>query len=459
VYRRRHDPITWGLIALDTIIFFVIWMRGPAAKEATVLALGHAREAVWEGEFWRLLTAVFLHDGWWHLFLNMFVLQSFGRHVERLVGSVRFLALFLAAGLGGSLFFQATSTAGLAVGASGAVAGVVGAFLVVWARFTSRSVAGARLRLLASFAFVVLGDLAFGYLIHHLQPRVGIAVSAHFGGLVTGAALGHAFAIGDAAAPPVLRRLVPISAGLIVFFGICLYAAAPTMKEIADGIRLRDLSLELERDDVDAALATWREFRPESNEVRSQLGYEILYRLLEGGRKDLASGLLEELIQDAEAELARLHSNRNEVDPWHFYREKARLLNEIAWSMALRGEDLKVALDYAEAAVSLGRERVQGAWLESLFGGNSAPDLATSLNTQGWIEVLVGRHEAGIEHLSEAARMDPRGVYYVWLALAHERLGNRREAREAADLARKARDPMPRYERRLLEELEADLGG
>ena len=347
----------------------------------------------------------------------------------------------------------------LAVGASGAIAGVVGAFLVVWARFTSRSAAGALLRLLASFAFVVLGDLAFGYLIHYLKPNVGIAVSAHFGGLVTGAALGHAFGIGDAAAPPTLRRLVPISAGLVVFFGICLYAAAPTMKEIADGIRLRELTLELERNDVEAALASWREFRPDSTAQRSRLGWEILDRLLEGGRKDLASGLLEELIHDAEGERARLDSNRNKLDPWLFYREKARLLNEIAWYMALRGEGLQVALDYAEAAVSLGRQRVQGAWLESLFGGESAGDLAASLHTQGWIEVLVGRHEAGIEHLSEAARMDPGPVYYVWLALAHERLGNRREAREAMDLAKKARGPMPRYERRLLEELEADLGG
>ena len=86
-------------------------------------------------------------------------------------------------------------------------------------------------------------------------------------------------------------------------------------------------------------------------------------------------------------------------------------------------------------------------------------ELAESLNTQGWIEVLIGRQEAGIEHLSEAARMNPKGAYYLWLALAHERSGNRREAREAADLARKAGDPMSRYERRLLEELEADLGG
>jgi len=459
VYRQRHCPVTWGLVALNTVIFFVIWIQGPAVKEAALLEFGHLREAVWTGEVWRLLTAVFLHDGWMHLLLNMFVLHSFGRHVERLVRSLRFLGLYLAAGLGGSIFFQATSDAGLAVGASGAVAGVVGAFLIVWARFTSRTAAQARLRLLASFAFVVLGDLAFGYLIRHLHPGVGIAVSAHFGGLVTGAALGHAFGIGDAAAPRAVRRLIPVSAGLLVFFAICLYATAPPGRELADRARLRELALELERGDLDAALAFWREFRPSASEIRSELGYEILDRLLAGGRKDLATRLLEELIQDANLELAHLDAERGKQDPGELQRQVARLSNELAWYKALRGQDLGDAFVHAEVAVSLGRERVRRAWLERLFGGESLGYLAASLNTQGWIEVLLGRNEAGIEHLSEAARMDPKGVHFVWLALAHERSGNRREAREAAELARKAGDPMPRYERRLLEELEADLGG
>src|SRR3954466_6576914 len=90
-----------------------------------------------------LLTSTFLHFGWLHLFFNLLYLAVFGPPVERRLGSVAFGMLYLMSALGGSiahLLAQPLSTQA-AVGASGAVAGVIAAFLVLYPNATLGSLA------------------------------------------------------------------------------------------------------------------------------------------------------------------------------------------------------------------------------------------------------------------------------------------------------------------------------
>ena len=137
---------------------------------------GVAGFAVFElGEYYRLLTAMFLHAGIIHIAFNMLVLHQLGTPLELKLGSAKFTMIYFVSGLGGSIasvLFNDPFT--LSVGASGAIFGLMGAYFVV-----SRS-----LRLDASQIRVMIGiNLVIGFVIP------GIDWHAHLGGLAAGAAV------------------------------------------------------------------------------------------------------------------------------------------------------------------------------------------------------------------------------------------------------------------------------
>lgn len=152
-------------------------------------------EGVVNGEYYRLLTSMFLHYGVIHLLLNMWALWVVGGVLEPLLGRVRFLALYLVSGLGGSVAVYLTT--GIAAelfnrqmfgafnsataGASGAVFGLFGAFYVVLRRMR-RDTSGITVLLVINLIFTLTVP--------------GISVAGHLGGLVTGAlaAVGLAYA-------------------------------------------------------------------------------------------------------------------------------------------------------------------------------------------------------------------------------------------------------------------------
>jgi membrane associated rhomboid family serine protease len=133
-------------------------------------------------EPWRLLTSVFVHSTSliFHVLLNMYTLWIFGQLLEGLLGRWRFLALYLIAGLGGSagVVWLADPTTAV-VGASGAIFGLMGAFLVIQRRLGGQT----------TQLFVLLAiNLVIGFV-----PGWNIAWQAHLGGLVAGALVGLVF--------------------------------------------------------------------------------------------------------------------------------------------------------------------------------------------------------------------------------------------------------------------------
>jgi rhomboid protease GluP len=138
-------------------------------------------ELVAAGETWRLFTAMFLHIGVLHLLFNLYALNALGPLVEGYFGHVRFLAIYLLAGLYGSLASYAFSPAASA-GASGAIFGLAGATTVYFLRY--RDNFGARGRAILQNMLVVLAvNLVFGF----VAP--GIDNWGHMGGLVGGVVL------------------------------------------------------------------------------------------------------------------------------------------------------------------------------------------------------------------------------------------------------------------------------
>lgn len=190
--------VTCGLIALNVGLFLLYW---PLGSDEHAMALFHhwglvpMRLSAVEGGI-TLLVALFLHGGWLHLGLNMLFLWIFGGRLEEELGSFRFLGLFFACGILGGLvhWAMAPDSAVPVIGASGAVAGIMGGYLLLFPR--------ARVDMLVwyvvGFRFIVLPAwLILGlWLMVQIWGGVrspagvaGVAFWAHTGGFLAGFAL------------------------------------------------------------------------------------------------------------------------------------------------------------------------------------------------------------------------------------------------------------------------------
>jgi rhomboid protease GluP len=138
------------------------------------------------GEYWRLLTSMFLHISYMHLFFNCYALFVIGTELERILGWGRFLVIYLLSGLFGSLASYAFSP-NLSAGASGAIFGLIGALAAFFTLHRQQLGAWGQRRLI-NIAILVVINLFLGF----TQP--GIDNMAHLGGLVSGFALGWALA-------------------------------------------------------------------------------------------------------------------------------------------------------------------------------------------------------------------------------------------------------------------------
>jgi len=134
------------------------------------------------GQWWRMFTAVLLHGSMFHILFNMWALYVFGPQIERESGSLPFLAIYLSAASGGSLFvFWFSDPFTFSIGASGAIFGLFGVWL-----------AGAYRLRHTYFGRRVLSQLGILLAINFALPLFipNIAWEAHLGGIVTGVLIG-----------------------------------------------------------------------------------------------------------------------------------------------------------------------------------------------------------------------------------------------------------------------------
>ena len=180
---RNVAPVTFTLIAIDVLIFIAGEMD-PALGRRMILEGAHLPALVSAGEWWRALSAVFLHGGFTHVLFNMWALFVFGPSLEHRFGRASFGALYLACGLGGSALYQVVGRDVYAVGASGAIFGLMGALLTsaYGQRFTPAG------RAVFSQVLLLLGiNLAIPFIV----PNV--AWEAHVGGLIIGVVIASAW--------------------------------------------------------------------------------------------------------------------------------------------------------------------------------------------------------------------------------------------------------------------------
>jgi membrane associated rhomboid family serine protease len=173
--------VTKALIAINVLVFLANLAQGSNLNQTSgsIFEKGalYIHGGLDQGEWWRLITAAFLHGNLIHLGMNMLVLWIVGAPVEQAIGRGRFLILYLVSGLAGSAGALILSPDAVTVGASGAIFGILGAALVLESRGS-----------------YVLGGQAFGLIAFNLILTFAIASTAHIsigghlGGLAGGAA-------------------------------------------------------------------------------------------------------------------------------------------------------------------------------------------------------------------------------------------------------------------------------
>lgn len=207
--------VTWALIALNVLAFFLELSQGSeGALQSFVTAWGVVPREYAVGRdlapsiplpFWStLFTSMFLHGGWMHLIGNMGYLWIFGDNLERVMGHGRYVVFYLLCGVAAGaahIAFNSSSTVP-SVGASGAISGVLGGYILLFPRNKVRVLT--RGGVAAVPAFVMLGIWILIQLVSGVGAMAktdetsGIAYMAHIGGFAAGLLLVKLFAAGRA---------------------------------------------------------------------------------------------------------------------------------------------------------------------------------------------------------------------------------------------------------------------
>lgn len=201
---RDHNPsghrpyVTWGLIAVNIAVFLAYWPAGTDASTAQIFQdWGIVPARISQGQaLYTLFTSLFIHGGWFHIGLNMLFLRIFGDNLEAEMGSLRFLGFYLLAGLVAGLmqYLSAVNSTLPVAGASGAVAGVMGGYLLMFprARVDLLFYLIVAFRVIAVPAWVLLSLWLVLQIYGGLSTPSGsssVAFWAHVGGFLAGVAM------------------------------------------------------------------------------------------------------------------------------------------------------------------------------------------------------------------------------------------------------------------------------
>ncbi|KJW13512.1 rhomboid family intramembrane serine protease [Levilactobacillus spicheri] len=209
---RRLDQtpyMTVGLIAVMVLVYLAMTLAGGSTNVNVLIEFGaKINVLIQQGQWWRLVTPVFLHIGFTHILLNMLTLYFVGMQLEAAFGHWRYLVIFLVAGIGGNVASFCFSDS-LSAGASTAIFGLFGAFMMLgesfWQNPTIRSLARTFL------AFVVM-NLAFDV----FTP--GIDLAGHIGGLFAGFLTAYLVGVPRIGKVSAIKRVIAtvvLAAGLV----------------------------------------------------------------------------------------------------------------------------------------------------------------------------------------------------------------------------------------------------
>ena len=180
--RIRNLPVmTTGLIVINVLVFLAMEILGDTQSTQFLYEHGgmYWPSVLEQGQWYRLVTHMFLHAGGEHLLNNMFMLGILGYQIEKNYGSIRYILTYFVSGIGGAvlsaLFEMQMGEAAVCIGASGAVFGIFGAMLVMIFKNRRQMGGVSAPRLLILFVLMVFGNM-----------EEGVDWMAHLGGALLG---------------------------------------------------------------------------------------------------------------------------------------------------------------------------------------------------------------------------------------------------------------------------------
>ena len=174
--------VTYGMIGLIALIFALMYHFGGGDVSSVSLVFGAKdNELIRQGQWWRLVTPIFLHGNLVHLLVNSLSLWQLGSSLERIYGSRKFFLIYMGAGIAGNLMSFAFSPT-QSLGASGALFGLIGAGLIFPIKFRNLIPASNRNKILSQLGMITIFNLGLGYSMRGIVDN-----SAHIGGLIGGA--------------------------------------------------------------------------------------------------------------------------------------------------------------------------------------------------------------------------------------------------------------------------------
>jgi membrane associated rhomboid family serine protease len=201
--------VTWGLVILNVLVFIFTLSLSRAGQEAFIQQFGVVPARILQGEnLLSLITSLFLHGGFLHIIGNMLFLWVFGDNVEAILGHFGYLVFYLIGGLaanGAHILINPQSTLPT-IGASGSVAAVLGAYLVMFPRSKVKALVflGIFVTVTRVSALIFIGlwiglQFLYGFASLGVQTAQsgGVAFFAHIGGFILGILAGFVFRRSD----------------------------------------------------------------------------------------------------------------------------------------------------------------------------------------------------------------------------------------------------------------------
>lgn len=176
IFEQGNPFFTKIFLTIQILLYVVLELFGGSTNTSTLITFGaKVNELIYQGEWWRFVTPIFLHIGFLHLVMNSLALYYIGMAVEKMYGSVRFLFIYMFAGVTGTMMSFIFSPS-ISAGASGAIFGLFGALLLLGLLKPNLF-----FRTIGPNILIVLAiNLSFGFVV----PNVDNA--GHIGGLIGG---------------------------------------------------------------------------------------------------------------------------------------------------------------------------------------------------------------------------------------------------------------------------------
>lgn len=284
VFSYGKPLIVYFLIVMNLIMYFILAINGGSESIDTLIKYGakYNPAILINGEWWRIISSMFLHIGLLHLAMNLIAVYYLGTLVEKIFGSYRFFIIYMLAGIGGGLASFAFSM-NVSAGASGALFGLFGALLffgLIYKRLFFQTI-GVNLLILIGI------NIAFGFTVSQVDN------AAHLGGLITGF-----FAAAIVHLPKKQNFIKQISALIIylILITFLVYFGIQQNKEDAT-YRLAQIDELMKDQDYEQVIQIATKSLENTDELSAPLLFQRSYAYIELDKIDLAINDLEKSIK------------------------------------------------------------------------------------------------------------------------------------------------------------------